>query len=118
MSNDEKECYSIYSFELHPIAVSTDMFQYIDKHEFVSQFRPISSCNVVLEIISEVIVNKIKSLLDIIISSYQSSFIPNRIIHHNNIVVQELVHAMSKIKGEKGFLSIKIDLEKAYDHFN
>ena len=31
------------------------------------------------------------------------------------IIVQELVHFMSKMKGRGGFMVIKIDLEKAYD---
>jgi hypothetical protein len=53
-----------------------------------------------------------------IITPYQSSFIPSRIIHCNNIVVQELVHVMSKTKSKKGFVSIKIDLERSYDRFN
>lgn len=64
------------------------------------------------------IVNRTKPLLDHIISPYQSSFIPGRNIHHNIIVAQEMVHAMSKMKGKISFMSIKIDLEKAYDCLN
>jgi len=90
----------------------------LDKPEFVSQFRPISLCNVIYKIISKVIVNRIKPLLDRIISPYQSSFIPGRSIHHNIIVAKEMVHTMSKMKGQKTFMSIKIDLEKAYDRLN
>lgn len=33
----------------------------------------------------------------------------------NVIIVQELVHSMSKKKGREGCMTIKIDLEKAYD---
>lgn len=33
----------------------------------------------------------------------------------NAIIVQELIHSMSKKKGRDGFMAIKIDLEKAYD---
>jgi len=55
---------------------------------------------------------------DGIISPYQSSFIPGRSIHHNIIVAQEMVHSMSRVKGNKMFMSIKIDLEKAYDRLN
>ena len=89
-----------------------------DKPDFVSQFRPISLCNVIYKIISKVIVNRIKPLLDNIISPFQSSFIPGRSIHHNIIVAQEMVHSMSKMKGNKAFMAIKIDLEKAYDRLN
>ncbi|GAU39340.1 hypothetical protein TSUD_60910 [Trifolium subterraneum] len=41
-----------------------------------------------------------------------------RTIHHNIIVAQEMVHSMAKMKGNKMFMSIKIDLEKAYDRLN
>ena len=91
------------------------MIPKIDKPEFVSQFRPISLCNVTYKIIYKVIVNRIKPYLNDIISPYQSSFIPRSIIHHNIIVAQEMVHSMAKMKGKKMFMSIKIDLEKAYD---
>ncbi|CAJ2634326.1 unnamed protein product [Trifolium pratense] len=61
---------------------------------------------------------QLKPLLDGIISPYQSSFIPGRTIHHNIIVAQEMVHSMAKMKGKRMFMSIKIDLEKAYDRLN
>jgi len=90
----------------------------IDKLEFTSQFRPIALCNVIYKIITKVIVNRIKPFLNEIISPYQSSFIPGRTIHHNIVVAQEMVHAMARMKGNKMFMSIKIDLEKAYDRLN
>jgi hypothetical protein len=90
----------------------------VDKPEVIAQFCPIVLCNVVYKIITKVIVNKIKPFLDGIISPYQSSFILGRTIHHNIIVAQEMVHSMAKMKGKKMFMSIKIDLEKAYDRLN
>jgi hypothetical protein len=90
----------------------------IDRPEFVSQFHPIALCNVVYKIITKAIVNRIKPLLDGIISPYQSSFIPGPTIHHNIIVAQEIVHSMARMKDSKMFMSIKIDLEKAYDRLN
>ncbi|WJX23235.1 hypothetical protein P8452_12461 [Trifolium repens] len=94
------------------------MIPKVDTPESVSQFRPIALCNVTYKIITKVIVNRIKPLLNGIISPYQSSFIPGRTIHHNIIVAQEMVHSMAKMKGKRMFMSIKIDLEKAYDRLN
>jgi len=62
------------------------MIPKIDKPEFVSQFRPIALCHVIYKVIFKVVVNRIKPLLDGIISPYQSSFICGRSIHHNIIV--------------------------------
>ena len=90
----------------------------VDRPEFASQFRPTTLCNVIYKIIIKVIVNRVKPMLDGIISPHQSSFILGRTIHHNIIVAQEMVHSMAKMKGKKMFMSIKIDLEKAYDRLN
>ena len=43
------------------------------------------------------------------------AFVPKRKRVDNAIIVQELVHTMSKKKGREGLMAIKIDLEKAYD---
>ena len=53
----------------------------------VNHFRPISLCNVVYKIISKILVDKIRPLLDKMISPTQSAFIPNRWIAENQIIV-------------------------------
>lgn len=50
-----------------------------------------------------------------IVSSAQSSFVPSRHTTDNAIILQELVHSMHNLKGKKGFMILKLDLEKAYD---
>ncbi|XP_074267339.1 uncharacterized protein LOC141590668 [Silene latifolia] len=83
--------------------------------EYISQFRPISLCNVVYKIVSKVIANRIKKVLPFRISENQSGFVPGRQISDNIVVFQETIHTMKKKRGNKGLMAIKIDLEKAYD---
>lgn len=58
---------------------------------------------------------RIRSMLLRLISPLQTSFVPRRKGVDNAIIVQELIYSMSKKKERNGVMSIKIDLEKAYD---
>ena len=57
----------------------------------VNHFKPINLCNVVYKIISKILVDKIRPLLDKMISPTQSAFISNRWIAENQIIVQEVL---------------------------
>lgn len=59
---------------------------------------------------------RIRPILDYLVSYLQTTFVPKRKGVDNAIIVQELIHSMSKKKGKDGFMAIKIDLKKAYDH--
>lgn len=60
------------------------------------------------------LVNQLKLLMPILISEYQSRFIPGRQIVDNIIVAQEEIHSMHDMKDRKGLMAIKVDLEKAH----
>lgn len=64
---------------------------------------------------SKVLVECLKENIPIIVSPYQSGFVPGQSIHENIIVGQEIMHIMNKIKSKKGLFTIKLDLSKAYD---
>lgn len=81
----------------------------------ISQYRPISLCSVVYKTITKIIANKIQPLLPLLLKPNQCSFIPGRLIIDNIIIAQEIVHSMRFKKGKKGFVAMKVDLEKAYD---
>ncbi|KAK4254761.1 hypothetical protein QN277_010094 [Acacia crassicarpa] len=89
-----------------------------DHPESMGDLRPISLCNVIYKTLSKIIVARLKPLLPQVIAPNQCSFVPGRHSSDNIIVAQEVIHTMRSLKQRKGFLAIKIDLEKAYDRVN
>lgn len=69
----------------------------------------------VYKIVTKIILARLRSLLLGLVSSLQTAFMPSRKRVDNAIIVQEIIHSMSRKRGRGGSLAIKIYLEKAYD---
>jgi hypothetical protein len=60
----------------------------------VHQFRPISLCNIIYKIISKLLTNWLKPLLDKVIYPFQTAFVPGRLIQDNSILAHEMLHTL------------------------
>lgn len=112
---------SIFNDGVVPETVNKTLLVLIPKNDHPSSFkfyRPISLCTVTYKTITKLIVNRLQHLLPDLIGPHQTSFVPGRHITENIIVAQEIIHSMKHKKGQKGWMAIKVDLEKAYDRLN
>ncbi|XP_059449559.1 uncharacterized protein LOC132180675 [Corylus avellana] len=64
----------------------------------------------------EVLANRLKLILPMIISQNQSAFIPGRLVLDNTLAAYETLHTMyCRMWGNVGYMAIKLDMNKAYD---
>ncbi|XP_026451484.1 uncharacterized protein LOC113351764 [Papaver somniferum] len=81
----------------------------------VADYRPIGLCNTSYKIISKVLVNRMKPMMEKLISPYQAAYVSGRLISDNTVIAQEIIYSMKKKRGENGWLALKLDMSKAFD---
>jgi hypothetical protein len=87
-----------------------------DDPKNLKDFRPISLCNVIYKIVSKCKVNRLRPMIQDVITSTQSAFIPGRLITDNALIAFECLNAIQKGNaGCKKFGAYKLDLSMAYD---
>lgn len=109
---------SIFSSKVVPGYLNRTFITLIPKcksPESLNNYRSINLCNTVYKLVTKIIVGRIRQLLPSLVSPLQTAFVPSKNGVDNAIIVQELVHSMSRKKGTEATMAIKIDLEKAYD---
>lgn len=80
----------------------------------ITDFRPISCCNLIYKCISKILANIIKRCLPPIISENQCAFIEGRRIIDNILLAQEVVKDYNQARG-KPRCSLMLDIKKAFD---
>ena len=82
----------------------------------MKELRPICLCNVLYNIVSKVLANRLKLILSEIIAPNQSAFVSGHLITDNILLAYEVTHFMkNKRTGAQGFPALKLDMSKAYD---
>ena len=83
----------------------------------LTDYRPISCCNIVYKIISGVLAQRLKGLLPDLISPEQTAFVPERRIADNILLAQEMLQNYHK-PSTTPRSTIKVDIQKSFDTVN
>lgn len=83
--------------------------------ELLSQFRPISLCNVIVKLVSKILANWLQGVIAKLVGPFQKSFISGLVVLDSIVTAQEVIHSLQRRKGRRGGMIVKVDLEKAYD---
>ena len=82
----------------------------------IKDFRPINLVGSVYKLLSKVLANRLRAVLDNLISETQNSFVGGRQILDSMLIANECLDG--RLKSRLPGVVCKLDIEKAYDHVN
>ncbi|XP_074300419.1 uncharacterized protein LOC141631680 [Silene latifolia] len=84
--------------------------------ESISQFRPISLCNVIYRAASKCIALRLRKVTNNIIGQNQNAFLPGRLISDTGFLGHGIISYINQRRsGTRCFGAIKLDMNKAFD---
>ncbi|KAL0284385.1 UNVERIFIED_CONTAM: hypothetical protein Sradi_7200300 [Sesamum radiatum] len=83
----------------------------------VGEFRPISCCNVLYKVITKILVQRMRGILDKLVSPTQNAFVPGRSISDNILLAQELFSGYNQ-RHLPPRCALKVDLRKPMTRWN
>ena len=114
--SDMFDCLNNHKIPLQINSTNITLIAKVKLLELITDFRPISLCNVVYKIVLKVLANRFRDVLPSIISRNQSAFQAGRVITDNILMAFETLHYMRHHQnGKSGFMALKLDMSKAYD---
>lgn len=88
----------------------------LENPSHITEFRPISLCNVIYKVVLKCLSNRMKLVMDKVITQTQSAFIGGQQIFDNAILGYECIHKLQKqVSGRTSYFCLKLDMSKAYD---
>lgn len=117
-STVEQEVHRFFTTAMLPAEVAKSNMVLIPKKDNptrVSDYRPISICNVMYKIISKILANRLKPIMHLLIHSNQVAFTPGRQISDQIILMREVLHSFGQTNFRASAFCLKSDLSKAFD---
>lgn len=82
----------------------------------LGEFKPISFCNVIYQILVKTLANRLKHFFPGIIFPQQCAFVLGCLIANNVLISYEVLHSLAtKFKDREIYMALKLDMSKVYD---
>lgn len=82
----------------------------------MNNYRQIACCNFMYKVLAKTLCDRLKFMLEFLISPNQQAFIPNRNIAEGVMLVHEQIRGFNSNGADR--MCNKVDLNKAYDTIN